>query len=323
MSDVIAINNKTKPGEPKMTNHKIRNPFPMIGKVYKYEFLNLSRKIFPLLSALVLLALIIGIAAPKMPFLEKESLEYAIEQYESKGGNVTEAIESEMNNTEVQDDSEDQDVKFGSKAQAVIFSIAIVILSFYVFISLFIMIFLIDKSIKKGLVEHDAHFNFTLPVTPGEHIVGRILTYITFFIIWGLACDLALPLGFIKYLSAPLFKMGYYFAEEIYVINGPFSSVFNAYIAINLVIFSIAIFLSSMAMFERTLLMLFKKLSVLISLAINIPIIFFWIRMIYNFMSRSISENAPFVLPFVLFNLAFTVVYLVTSTIIYNKKINI
>ena len=165
MSDVIAINNKMKTGEPKMTNQKIRNPFPMIGKVYKYEFLNLSRKIFPLLSALVLLALIIGIAAPKMPFLEKESLEYAIEQYEAKGGNVTEAVESGMNNIEVQDDSEDQDVRFGSKAQATIFVIAVILLSFYVFISLFIMIFLIDKSIKKGLVEHDAHFNFKIEMS--------------------------------------------------------------------------------------------------------------------------------------------------------------
>ena len=40
-----------------------RNPFPRIGKIYKYEFINISKILLPLYLLLIILGLIIGLTS--------------------------------------------------------------------------------------------------------------------------------------------------------------------------------------------------------------------------------------------------------------------
>ena len=43
------------------TNKKFRNPFPAVGKVFKYEMISAGRIILPLYSILLVMSLIIGL----------------------------------------------------------------------------------------------------------------------------------------------------------------------------------------------------------------------------------------------------------------------
>ena len=62
---------------------KMRNPFIMIGKIFKYEAKNLSRTLIPLFSTILLLGLVLGSFLPKIRFSNKEYVVSAIEMYKN------------------------------------------------------------------------------------------------------------------------------------------------------------------------------------------------------------------------------------------------
>lgn len=136
-----------------LENKKIRNPFPKIGLVFKYEFLSGIKKILPVYSALLVLSLVAGI------------------MYTDKIATIT-------NDT----------VK-------IILALLMVVTSFVAFI---LTIVFVEKRFKKSMLQEEAYLNLTLPVTTGEHIVGRLLAYFVWAIIYCAVCVLSSLLTIIR-----------------------------------------------------------------------------------------------------------------------------
>ncbi|MCQ2594526.1 MAG: hypothetical protein MJ196_04620 [Treponemataceae bacterium] len=117
----------------------IRNPFPMIGKVFKYEFKSGTRIILPLYGAMIVLALICGISFSDALY--------------------------ELSNTTFK-------ATVGS------------IFGCTFFAAFLITLVVIEKRFKKGMLEEEAYLNFSLPVTMTEHIIGRLLTFSVWFLMY-------------------------------------------------------------------------------------------------------------------------------------------
>lgn len=273
-------------GEEEMINNKKRNPFPMIGKVYKYEFKNLSRKIFPFFAGMILISLCIGIMSPTITFLKKDNLKVAIEKYENKDISFEEIPTLQNTATDdSEDDSLNSDVFFSSEVTENIFFILIpVFIMASMATGIFIIVF-IDKRMKKGIVENEAYFNFTLPVTIGEHITGRVLTYATFFLLWGVAGMISSICCFMKYISIPFIKAIYYGFKEIYL-NSPETNgilgIACLLLLLALSLFIIILLVISLQFLEKSLDMLFEKHKKLFEFIIEIPLIVLWIKIMYE-----------------------------------------
>ena len=270
-------------GEEKMTNNKKRNPFPMIGKVYKYEFKNLLRKILPFFAGMILISLCIGIMSPTITFLKKDNLKVAIEKYENKDISFEEIPSLQKPTTDdSEDDSLNSDVFFSSELTEKIFMILI---PFFIMASIatgiFIIVF-IDKRMKKGIVENEAYFNFTLPVTIGEHITGRVLTYATFFLLWGVAGIISSICCFMKYISIPFIKAIYYGFKEIYLNSPETNGSLGIACLLALSLFIFILLVISLEFLEKSLDMVFEKHKKLFEFLIEIPLIVLWLIIMYK-----------------------------------------
>lgn len=125
-----------------LTKSKIRNPFPMIGKVFKYEFMSGNKTLAPIYGIMMILALLFRI------FIS-DSLE-----------NLT------------------------PDAVKITLGILLFITCFAAFI---VTVVFIEKRFKKGMLEDEAYLNLSLPVTMTEHIVGRLLTFSVWFLMYAAA----------------------------------------------------------------------------------------------------------------------------------------
>lgn len=125
-----------------LTKSKIRNPFPMIGKVFKYEFMSGNKTLGPIYGIMMILALLVR-------FFISDSLE-----------NLTpDAVK-----------------------------ITLSVLLFVTFFAAFIVtVVFFEKRFKKGMLEDEAYLNLSLPVTMTEHIVGRLLTFSVWFLMYVVA----------------------------------------------------------------------------------------------------------------------------------------
>jgi len=132
-----------------MENTKtIRNPFPWIGKVFKYEMKHSSRILLPVYIAIVAIALITGLFIP----LESD-------------GNLNFNFSYNFDGNE--------NVMTGLAGFFFFIYWVIIIVAGVVTISV------ITKRFKNGLLGDEAYLNLSLPVTIGEHLWGRILMILT------------------------------------------------------------------------------------------------------------------------------------------------
>lgn len=154
-----------------MENTKtIRNPFPWIGKVFKYEMKHLARILLPVNIAIIAIAFISGVMVPV-----------------SKNGDLDFNFTYRVNGNE--------NVMNGLAGFFFMIFCVLVIVSAVVTINV------IAKRFKNGLLGDEAYLNLSLPVTIGEHLWGRILTIIVWDLIYTAVMMLALFLLFIKNLS--------------------------------------------------------------------------------------------------------------------------
>ena len=330
-----AINSETEPqkqanGEEKMKNK--RNPFPMIGKVYKYEFRNISRTVFPLFTGMILIGLVLGLFAPNITFFKKESLEQAINLYETNkitleeltGSTPTDII---IDIEEVPDDSEydleNPEIYFDTKLTKTLFSALLIIFLLCGFFTMAYVLLSIDKRIKKSFVEKEAYFRFTLPVTIGEHIAGSFLTYLTFSILWIIITLLSACLIGIKYYSIPLFKMINYFLYEVYVNGAGFPSLFSVFTIMPLSVLSVIIIFISFDFMEKTIEMVFRKKGRIFEYCIEIPLVIAYFIVMFRILNAALGNHAPFRYPFMLINLGLTIINIAITYFAYKKRINI
>lgn len=146
-----------------MENKKtIRNPFPWIGKVFKYEMKHSVRILLPVLVAILAIALIAGCFIP----LDNEG-----------------QLDLDFSFTI----GSDENVMNGLAGFFFMIYWILVVVSAVVTISV------ITKRFKNGLLGDEAYLNLSLPVTIGEHLWGRILM----IIVWGVISLAVMLISFI------------------------------------------------------------------------------------------------------------------------------
>ena len=151
-----------------MENKKtIRNPFPWIGKVFKYEMKHLVRILMPVNISILAIALIAGLLIPR-----------------SADGSLDFSFSFSVNGNE-------------NGLSGFFFMIYWIL----VVVSAVVTISVIAKRFKNGLLGDEAYLNLSLPVTIGEHLWGRICTVIVWDLIYTAVMLLSFILVFIKNLS--------------------------------------------------------------------------------------------------------------------------
>ena len=131
------------------SNPKIRNPFPWIGKVFKYEMKHSMRILLPVYAAVIAIALLAGILTAS-----KSALNGAENQ--NNNFNFTYTLNG-IN---------------GTLSEATGFAMFLFII--IVIASAVVSIIILVKRFKNGLLGDEAYLNLSLPVTIGEHLWGRI-----------------------------------------------------------------------------------------------------------------------------------------------------
>lgn len=138
-----------------MENKKIRNPFPAIGKVIKYEFKHSARKLLPLYGVLLVLGLICGVTSNPLTI---------------------------QNNSEIRSRGVSFDVSIDNTNLAnTISAIGVFVL---IITSIIVTVVVLENRYKKSMLGEEAYLNLSLPVTIGEHLWGRIIASV----LWDLVC---------------------------------------------------------------------------------------------------------------------------------------
>lgn len=145
-----------------MENIKIRNPFPAIGKVIKYEFKHSARKLLPLYGVLLVLGLICGIT--------------------SNPENIQKNVDFRQNG-----------VSFDFKTDGLSTASSISGTGVFILIitSIIVTVVVLDNRFKKSMLGEEAYLNLSLPVTIGEHLWGRIIASV----LWDLICIVVILLA--------------------------------------------------------------------------------------------------------------------------------
>ncbi len=168
-----------------MENKKtIRNPFPWIGKVFKYEMKHSGRILLPVYIAIIAIALITGFFIPL-----------------NNDGNLDFNFSYNIDGNE--------NVMNGLAGFFFLIYWVIIIVAGVVTIGV------ISKRFKNGLLGDEAYLNLSLPVTIGEHLWGRILM----IIVWGVISLAVMLISFIA-LCIKNLSVIHFEADWIYIFFG-------------------------------------------------------------------------------------------------------
>ncbi len=128
------------------TNKKFRNPFPAVGKVFKYEIISGARTILPLYAVLLVLSLVIG----------------------------TFALNNNVSFGEA------------STGLQIVKGVIVTLFSVLSIVTFVIVLCVIERRYKKSMLGDEAYLSLTLPVTVGEHLWGRYLADLVWAIAYGI-----------------------------------------------------------------------------------------------------------------------------------------
>ena len=142
----------------------MRNPFPKIGKVIKYDFKHSSRKLLPLYGALLVLGLLTGLFANPLN----------LHDYDYEESSTGAAFHIDV-------DTDSAGLAAKKEILAVCLAIAFAVFSI---VCIVMTITAIARRFKQSMLEDEAYLNLSLPVTMGEHLWGKFI--IAFF--WLFCC---------------------------------------------------------------------------------------------------------------------------------------
>lgn len=152
----------------------MRNPFPKIGKVMKYDFMHSGRKLVPVFIALLVVGLLIGIFVSPVELLN--------------------TIDSEL-------------PVFLSTGLRRIVAILLFVAFYALDIACFILTLSeISRRFKSSMLGEEAYMNLSLPVTIGEHLCGKFFTSFIWLIICSVISSIACILCFIRADFSSLIK---------------------------------------------------------------------------------------------------------------------
>lgn len=163
---------------------KFRNPFPMLGKVYKYEFISTARLLLPLYGALIIAAWVAGL------FLKIDIGSFK---------NIDEAANIMSSGT------------YKMSTNGVVSGILFTLLWGLAVATTILTFVQIVKRFKKSMLEDEAYLNLTLPVTLGEHVWGRFLcafTWILIFAVTGILTGTGVGIWFVPLISDAIQQVG-------------------------------------------------------------------------------------------------------------------
>ena len=132
----------------------MRNPFPKIGKVIKYDLKHSSKRLIPLYGVLLALGLLVGLCIS--PDRQAELI--------SNGSATSTAMRSR---------------------DLITFSILMLYIVFSC-VAFVMTIVSIARRFKQSMLEEEAYMNLSLPVTMGEHLWGKFITGF----IWMFICSI-------------------------------------------------------------------------------------------------------------------------------------
>ena len=152
----------------------MRNPFPKIGKVIKYDFKHSSRRLLPLYAALLVLGLLTGLFAEPMGNRNWES---------TSNGN---SYEFHMSSS---DANFSREMMFGLLIMAfTILSVTTIVMT----------VTSIARRFSQSMLEDEAYLNLSLPVTMGEHLWGKFIMAFGWLFCCGIITSLSGLLCFIR-----------------------------------------------------------------------------------------------------------------------------
>lgn len=277
----------------------IRNPFPAIGKVIKYEFLHSSRRLLPLYGVLLILGLVAGLTANPAKF-QKEL------EVNSSGFSLSYSTASNEAETAA-----------GAVSGGAFFTLVIA--------SVIITVFVLENRFKKSMLGEEAYLNLSLPVTIGEHLWGRVFASV----LWDLICAAVILLSFFLCYATIIHQDGglsaFMQSYESFLYSAFRGDVSKAGFIINAIVLFVAICLmiTNFTFLVDSFAHLFKKNKGLLQFVCAIAIIYITIRLV-GFISRStfVSNNGSFYLA-ILVMLAISGIYFAGTYFIFAKKLNL
>lgn len=146
----------------------MRNPFPKIGKIIKYEFKHSARTLLPLYGVLLVLGLLTGLS-----FDGKKAQQF-----------IEDSIELGSNSIQING----VDASRGLLTGFLIFASSILTA-----VTIVITIVSFERRFKKSMIEEEAYLNLSLPCTMGEQLWGRFIMNF----IWFIGCALVIFCSFL------------------------------------------------------------------------------------------------------------------------------
>lgn len=271
------------------TNKKFRNPFPAIGKVFKYEMISGARIILPMYAVLLVLSLIIGVFALN-------------------------------NNLEV-----DQGEGFVN-AVKVIIMVLDSILSVVTFV---IVLCIIERRFKKTMLGDEAYLNLTLPVSIGEHLWGRYLANIVWAVSYGITMIISVLLIFIRVWNEITFEGFFgdiaNILTDFYQTNGYSLPAVIIMLILNALVFFMMI--SIFSYMTESIIQIIGKHKSLFSILIFAVIFFLFTNLLQVFVTDFIDNHGFFKVSYLwsplLYNLAWTVLFSIVTRLILTFKLNL
>lgn len=148
----------------------MKNPFPKIGKIIKYEFKHSSRILFPLYAVLLVLGLMTGISANTNKILASIEANGSYE-FHAQGADAVKSMVSGL----------------------LVF--AVIVLSVTATV---ITVVSITRRFKQSMLGEEAYLNLSLPLTMGQQLWGRFIVDFLFMLLCGITIGVTFILCFIK-----------------------------------------------------------------------------------------------------------------------------
>lgn len=278
-----------------LENQITHKPFSKLGKVYKYEFLNVSKVLVPLYGVLLALGLFHGITY--------------------KPTDISFNFEGTINGQ-----SFSQDPEIFNSFLAGLFGLGYI---FAVFITIIVTLLIVTRRFKKGMLEEEAYLNMTLPVTVSEHICGRLLSYITWIIFGLIAITISALLSVIKVINFSIISDGFKALHE--QLNSSNISIPVFYIEILLIMLVLSSMLILFIFCINSISHLFKTHRTLAKVISTIVLIVITSK-IWEFLGKFTNEFSKFAngaAIFIITNVIICGVYYAITQIVFTQELNL
>ena len=283
----------------------MRNPFPKIGKVIKYDFKHSSRRLLPLYAALLVLGLLTGLFAEPV----KNDVSLNENHYEwhmsSSDANFS--------------------MTFGLLFMAfMVLSITTIVMT----------VTSISRRFSQSMLEDEAYLNLSLPVTMGEHLWGKFIMAFAWMFCCCIITSLSGLLCFIRMDLPSIFQQLSEMIPEFKDSLAYYGLSIGRLIALVIMLsIAFAFFIITLIFVVNAISHLFKKSKGLVKFLT--VVILFWIngwifKLVPNFDSREFdvaqkvgSAFTTSMCIFALILLLISAAYFAVTQWIFTKKLNL